>query len=97
MASLRIIRTPAAENDLVDIWLAIAEDSPRAADHFLDAIAERILQLAEFPESGPRRPDIGVDARALTIGNYLILYRLTGRQIDIVRIVHGARDVSSLL
>ncbi|MBZ9705197.1 type II toxin-antitoxin system RelE/ParE family toxin [Mesorhizobium sp. ESP7-2] len=92
-----IIRSPAAENDLVDIWLAIAEGSPRAADHFLDAIAERIQQLAAFPESGPRRPDIGVDARALTIGNYLILYRPSGGQIEIVRIVHGARDVSTLL
>lgn len=97
MAGAQIIRSPAAENDLVDIWLAIAEGSPRAANHFLDAIAERILQLAAFPESGSLRPDIGVDARALTIGNYLILYRLAGGQIEIVRIVHGARDVSSLL
>ncbi|TPK74858.1 type II toxin-antitoxin system RelE/ParE family toxin [Mesorhizobium sp. B2-4-15] len=96
MGSVQIIRSPAAENDLVDIWLAIAGDSPRAADHFLDAIAERILHLADLPEAGPRRPDIAADARALTIGNHLILYRLAGRRIEVVRIVHGARDVSTL-
>lgn len=96
MAGWPIIRSPAAEDDLVDIWLAIAADSPRAADHFLDAIAERILQLAVFPESGPRRPDIGADTRALTVGNYLVLYRLTEQRVEIVRIVHGARDVSAL-
>ncbi|TIW92520.1 MAG: type II toxin-antitoxin system RelE/ParE family toxin [Mesorhizobium sp.] len=96
MAGVQIIRSPAAENDLIDIWLAIAEHSPRAADHFLDAIAERILQLAVFPESGPRRPDIGADTRALTIGNCLILYRRADGRIEIVRIVHGARDVSTL-
>lgn len=96
MAGMPIIRSPAAENDLIDIWLAIAEDSPRAADHFLDVIAERILQLAAFPESGPRRQDIAHGARALTIGNYLVLYRLTEQQVEMVRVVHGARDVSTL-
>jgi toxin ParE1/3/4 len=96
MAGMPIIRSPAAENDLIDIWLAIANDSARAADHSLDAIAERILQLAAFPESGPRRPDIGADGRAPTIGNYLILYRLAEERIEIVRIVHGARDLSTL-
>ncbi|WP_348630368.1 type II toxin-antitoxin system RelE/ParE family toxin [Mesorhizobium sp. M7A.F.Ca.US.008.03.1.1] len=60
-------------------------------------MAERILQLTVFPESGPRRPDIGADTRALTIGNYLILYRRAEGRIEIVRIVHGARDVSTLL
>ena len=93
---MQIIRSPAAENDLIDIWLAITEHSPRAADHFLDTITERILQLAVFPESGPRRPDIGADTRALTIGNYLILYRRAEGRIEIVRIVHDARDVSTL-
>jgi toxin ParE1/3/4 len=97
MAGLPIVRSPAVENDLTDIWLSIAKDSRRAADHFLDAIAERILQLAAFPESGPRRPDIGADTRALTIGNYLILYRLAAERIDVVRVVHGARDISTLL
>ena len=97
MAALPIIRSPAVEDDLADIWLSVAKDSPRAADHFLDAIAERILQVAVFPESGPRRPGIGADTRALTIGNYLILYRLAEERIEVVRVVHGARDVSTLL
>ncbi|MBN9551864.1 MAG: type II toxin-antitoxin system RelE/ParE family toxin [Alphaproteobacteria bacterium] len=97
MAGLPIVRSPAVEDDLTNIWLSIAKGSPRAADHFLDAIAERILQLAIFPESGPRRPDIGADTRALTIGNYLILYRLAADRIDVVRIAHGARDISTLL
>ena len=96
MADIRIVRSPAAETDLIEIWLNIAKDNPLAADRFLDAIAERILQLATFPESGPSRPDIGTEVRALTIGNYLVLYRLAEQRIEIVRIVHGARDVSAL-
>lgn len=63
----------------------------------LDAIAARILQLTDFPESGPRRPEIAADARALTVGNYLVLYRTTPENVEILRIVHGARDVRTLL
>lgn len=96
MAGVPIVRSPAAENDLIDIWFAIATDSPLAADRFLDSIAERILQLAAFPESGPRRPDIGAEVRALTIANYLVLYRFAEDRVEIVRIVHGARDVWTL-
>lgn len=96
MADIRIVRSPAAENDLIDIWSGIATDSPFAADRILDAIAARILQLASFPESFPQRPDIGAEVRALTIGNYLVLYRLAEHRVEIVRVVHGARDVSAL-
>lgn len=96
MAETRIVRSPAAETDLIEIWLNIANDSRLAADRFLDTIAQRILQLATFPESGPRRPDIGAEVRALTIGNYLVLYRITEKHIEIVRVLHGARDVSAL-
>ena len=97
MAERPIVRSPAADSDLIDIWQAIAQDSTRAADRLLDLIADRILQLDAFPDSGPRRPDIAADARALTVGNYLVLYRSTPEKIEILRIVHGARDVTTLL
>ncbi|MEI5677412.1 MULTISPECIES: type II toxin-antitoxin system RelE/ParE family toxin [unclassified Mesorhizobium] len=97
MAELRIVRSPAAEDDLIDIWCGIAPDNPVAADRFLDSIAAKIKQLATFPDSGPLRPDIAPDARALTVGNYLVLYRHTGTHIEIVRVVHGARDLTALL
>jgi toxin ParE1/3/4 len=96
MADILIVRSPAAENDLIDIWFGIATDSPLAADRFLDTVAARILQLASFPESDPKRPDIGTEVRALTIGNYLVLYRLAEQRVEVVRVVHGARDVSAL-
>ncbi len=63
----------------------------------LDTTAQGILQLAAFLESGPLRPDIAADARALTVGNYLVLHRLTPAHVEIVRIVRGARDLTTLL
>lgn len=93
---MRLLRTPAAERDLIDIWTYIAADNPDAADRLLDAIADRIEQLRKHPRMGRLRPDIAVDARFLPIGNRVVLYRLTDEVIEIVRVVHGARDVTSL-
>ena len=97
MAPLPIVRTPVAEDDLTDIWLTIAVENPRTADRFLEKIGFRIQQLASFPESGPRRPEIAADARSLTVGNYLVLYRYHPERVEILRVVHGARDTSTLL
>ena len=97
MGDVRIVRSPAAKDDLIDIWCAIAMDSPRAADKLVDAIAKRIFQLADFPDSGTVREDIAPDARALVEGSYLILYRHNGSTVEIVRVVHGARDLMALL
>jgi toxin ParE1/3/4 len=91
-----IVRSPAAEDDLIEIWCTIALDSPAAADRLLDTFASRIEHLAAFPDLGPERPDIGEAAR-LSVGNYLVLYRHIGGQIEIVRVVHGARDLTALL
>jgi toxin ParE1/3/4 len=87
---------PAAEADLDDIWLTIAMASPAAADRTVDAIYDRAMQLSIFPELGPQRPEIVADLRCLTEANYLILYKIGSDEVQIVRVVHGARDVSSL-
>lgn len=96
MGDVRIVRTPKAEEDLIDIWCSIALDSPRAADCMLDRLALRIGRLAEFPDLGASRPDIATGARLLVEGNYLILYRHVDEGIEIVRVVHGARDLTTL-
>lgn len=97
MPAAAVIFKPAAESDLDNIWLAIAQDNPAAADRMIDAIRQRTEQLSLFPESGPLRPEISDDARCLTLADYLILYRITRHQVEIVRIVHGARDLKNLL
>lgn len=92
----RILRTPAAEQDLVDIWCSIALDAPNAADRVFDGLVDRIQQLAEFPELGAARSEVDPAARCLIEGNYLILYRLRDDAVEIVRIIHGARDLTDL-
>jgi toxin ParE1/3/4 len=91
-----VVFSPAAEADLDDIWLNIALENPAAADRLIDAVRERAGQLSEFPELGRSRPDIAEAARSLNVGNYLILYRIVTRTVEVVRVVHGARDLTKL-
>ena len=92
-----IKRTARVEEDLIEIWLYIAHDDVRAADRLLDEIEEKFFLLADHPSLGPSRPDIAPGLRYLPVRRYLILYREITDGIEIVRVVHGARDVRSLM
>lgn len=89
-------RTARAEDDLVDIWLYIADENPDAADRLLEEIDRNCALLAENPRLGRARPDIAPGLRYLPTGNYLILYRLLANGIEVVRVVHGARQLGEL-
>jgi toxin ParE1/3/4 len=62
-----IQRTAQAEEDLIDIWIYIAQDNPLAADRVLDDIEERFYTLADNPLMGRLRPDIAPDLRYFTV------------------------------
>ena len=94
MGSFR--RTARAEEDLVEIWLYVAEDNPAAADGLLEEIDRSCGLLADNPLLGRARPDIAHDLRYLPVGSYLILYRTLPDGIEVVRVVHGARRMESL-
>lgn len=86
-----------AQRDLLEIWGRIAADTgPGTADRWIDRIGARLNQLAEFPESGPARPDIAEQARMLVIARWLALYEITEQGVKIVRVVDAARNLGEL-
>lgn len=91
-----MIHTRQAREDLLSIWAYIAADSPSAADRLLDTIDHRCSLLAENPKIGRARPDIAPELRYFPAGNYLILYREVSEGVEIVRVVHGARNVRAI-
>lgn len=94
---MKVWRHPRAHEDLLEIWLFIARDDVAAADRVIESIEDRCRLLADHPELGQARPEIGPEARAVTVGNYLVLYRLSKERVEIVRVVHGARQLGGLL
>lgn len=94
---MRIRRSPQAVRDLDDIWFTIALDDPAAATRTVERIAAATARLEAYPLSAPERPDIGPEVRSVTVGRYLVLYRVTGDCVELVRVVHGAREIGGLL
>jgi toxin ParE1/3/4 len=92
----RYTKRPKAEADLLEIWLHVAQDSPRAADRLLDRIETQCRLLADNPRLGRARPDVAPEARAWIVGRYLLLYRERDDGIEVVRVVHGARRVEQI-
>ena len=92
-----IQRTAQVEEDLIELWVYIAQDNPAAADRLLDNIEQCFFMLANNPLMGRLRPDIAAELRYFVSGKYLILYRTLSEGIEIVRVIHGARDWANLV
>ena len=84
--------------DLDDIWSYIATDNPIAADRVIQNLHETIRWLARFPAAGHRRHDMG--GRPLLFwpeGRYEIIYRAFDDFIEVAAVLHGSRDLPSVL
>ncbi len=92
----RVLRTSQAHLDLVEVALRMAEEDPLAADRWLDTIDEKCRLLAQMPELGRKRPDLAPDLRGFPVGNYSIFYRAVPDGIQVIRVLHGARDLPEM-
>jgi len=91
-----IIKTAQARSDLLEIWLYIAEQNEEAATNLLLKIDRDCEKLAGFPRLGRDRGLLKPNLRSWTTGNYLIFYTPIENGIEIIRVLHGARDVDAL-
>lgn len=76
--------------------LYIATDNPSAARRWFVEIHRQCAELGEFPERGAPRSDVRPGLRTLSVGNFLILYRVS-QGVEVVRVVHGARHWEEML
>jgi toxin ParE1/3/4 len=94
MGQVRV--TEQADVDLLEIALYISQDDPRASERFIDKIAEKCRLLATASEIGPMRPEIARQIRSFPCGSYIIFYRAADFGIEVIRVLHGARDLPPL-
>jgi plasmid stabilization system protein ParE len=94
----RFILTPRARKDVNDIWDYIASDSIDAADRVLDALDRSMMRIAKNPRIGHWREELAdKQHRFFPVYSYLIVYRAESKPLQIVRVLHAARDVQSIL
>jgi toxin ParE1/3/4 len=96
---ITITRTPQAQRDLLELADSIAQDSLDAAERFFDAAEEAFHLLAGMPEMGTLCQFQNSEAAGVRVWsirrfeNYLVFYRPIEAGIDVVRVIHGARDI----
>ncbi|MFH1301455.1 MAG: type II toxin-antitoxin system RelE/ParE family toxin [Planctomycetota bacterium] len=93
----RILRTRQANEDVLNIWSYIAEHDTTAADQLIRRINDLLQQLAAHPGLGAKQEQLRKGLRCFPIGNYLIFYEPIENGIQVLRILHGARQWEDLL
>lgn len=93
--SLRVVISPSASEDLIGIWVYIAQNSVEAADRFLDRIRRQIELTATQPGRGERDRRVGGRRRFL-VGSYLVFYKTTDEVLYVLRIYHSARRIEGI-
>jgi addiction module RelE/StbE family toxin len=89
---MKIVFSPQARDDLREIFLYIASDNPDAARALLKRLRSRITDLKDTPHIG--RPGRVPGTRELAIPGtaYIAPYQVSGDQLQILRVYHGARQ-----
>ena len=90
---------PRAATDLEEIWTYVARGSgnPDTACRLIASINDRILLIGSHPYAGrSRSDDLGPGRRSFAVGEYVIVYSVRERDVLVLRIIHGRRNLAAL-
>ena len=93
----KLLYAASAENDLLEAWLYVAEDSVAAADRMLDQIEAEASRLLDQPLMGRDRRELAPGIRSWTTSTpYILFYFPRGHDIVVARVLHHARDIEAI-
>lgn len=94
----RFLLTPEAKSDIREILLDVADDSPETAERLRSEIYAAFLRLGQSPGIGHYHEEL-LDRRYRfwNFYSYVVCYVWQKKPIQIVAVVHGARDLASFL
>lgn len=83
--------------DLEDIWEFVAGGGEEAASRLVQALVDHCQRLAQFPFSHPVLSGFPYpDVRRAVLRPWVILYQVRDTHVEVLRVVFGGRDLSSL-
>lgn len=95
---MKVHWTDNAIQNLIAIYDYISQDSPFYAQKMVDRLTRRSQQIAAFPRSGRRVPEYrDDDLREIIEGPYRLIYRIKSEQLDVIAVIHGARQLPTEL
>jgi len=87
-----------AETDIEEIGDYIAKDNSVRAVSFVQEIRARCHEICDAPKVSPIvHEELGIEIRRLVFGRYLIFYTLAEDRVVVLRVLHGARNLDTLL
>lgn len=94
----RVLRTPAAEEDLCDIayHIAVEDGRPITAEGNIDELIAKCDTFSQSPLLGTAAPELGEDYRIFPFKRWIVIYRPIDDGIEVMRIVDGSRDYPKL-
>jgi toxin ParE1/3/4 len=92
-----VCRSPRAEADLEAILEGLQRTNSTAAERYATEFHDKGRALAQFPEMGHLRPEIAPNLRSTLVWPYVIFYRVEGDIVQIIRILHGKRDLRRIM
>lgn len=100
---MRILKRPQVIKDLIELATYLSEDNLDVSERFLFAAEKTFQKLSQFPQRGKlsnlTHPQLR-DVRQQAIEGFrkhIIFYRLTDSEVEIVRVIHGTRDIEAIL
>jgi toxin ParE1/3/4 len=94
---MRAIRVAAvAEEDLKAIWDYVAQHNPETASKLIREIISKFALLRGYPHVGRQQHKMLVNLRSLVVKDYIIFYQPSEDGVEILRVMHGSRDVNSI-
>jgi toxin ParE1/3/4 len=94
---MKIVWTEPAVEDLRELHAYIARDSETYASGFVERIILAADRLADYPKVGRVVPETNDEnVRELLYQRYRIIYRVKGDRIEMLSIIHGARDLEEI-
>ena len=74
-----------------------AEAGDLVADNFVHQLLEKVESLRTRPARQRLRIELSPDLRSVSVGSFMIFYRIDGNVVRIVRILHGSRKITAKL
>lgn len=89
--------TPDAASDLTEIYLFIHAESPQNASRLLDEFEDAFHLISRRRRIGHKRDDLADEAlRLFPVHSFVLIYRPETSLVQIIRVLHGARDLRAL-
>ena len=92
---IRVIVSTAARGDFRQIVANLARDAgPAVAKRYAEKFDANLVLIAEHPEIGVLKPELGSRIRIRVIRPYVLIYSVAGETVEVLRFLHGKRKIT---